>query len=236
MARKENPAIPLPTPLVRRFVSYVLGFGIATGVALFPNLGKVAGGGALLDIFPESMKKTLIPISVFVMGFIAVAVQFYSGETIQRSVVRRRFKAVLISLLGGLVFFIALHNLLVVTVSYTSKKGKGILHSPFVIGFVRSEGCGCAQGTNNQECIQGLSFDEKQIETCWNTGPSRLLLQFSYLVLTGGLAALIGLLLLQEEARRQEKAKPARTKKASRPRRASPTPVPPEDGPPQGTS
>jgi hypothetical protein len=242
MARKENPSNPLPTPLVRRFVRYVLGFGIATGVALFPYLGKVAGGGALLDLFPGSMKETLLPISVFVMGFIAVAVQFYSGETIHRSVLRRRFKAGLVSLLVGLVLFSILHALLVVRVSYTSKDGKEILHSPFVIGFVKSKGCGCASETNNQQCIEELSFAEEKIATCWNTTLSRLLLQFSYLVLTGGLAALIGLLLLQEEARRQEKTKPAK-KKAPRPRRAQPPPAkesqssgPPEGGPPHFTS
>src|SRR5947209_5664994 len=218
MAREEKPAILLPTPLARRFVRYVLGFGLAIGAAVFPFLSKIAG-----DLFPESMQKTLLIMSALSMGFIAVAVQFYSGETIDRSAVRRRFKTVLISLLIGLILFSVLHGVLVVTISFPDKDGK-ILHFPFVIWLFRSEGCGCEKKTNDQQCINELSLDEKKIETCWNTVPSRLLLQFSYLVLTGGLAALIGLLLLQEEAHRQEKTKAA-NKKASRPRRAPPTPA-----------
>ena len=168
------------------------------------------------------------------MGFIAVVVQFYSGETIHRATIRRRFKWGLGGLLAGFALLIVFHNLLVVTVPIEG--GKKTI--PFLIGFSRTADCGCGSA-NKVECIKRLSFDPAKIETCWNTGPSRTLLQFSYLLLTGGFAALVGLLLLQMEARKQEKARSAgkRSRKGSRKKRPAPPTAGEESGaPPQGAS
>lgn len=204
----------VPTPLARRFVSYVVGFGIAVGIGLSPFLGKVPGVDALLDVFPRSLWSTLIPLSVFLMGFIAIVVQFYSGETIRRTTIRRRFKWGLGGLLAGLALLIVFHNLLVVTVPFAG----GEKTAPFLIGFSRRADCDCTPSTvSDAECVKQLSFDVTKIETCWNTGLSRPILQLSYLLLTGGFAALVGLLLLQMEARRQESGKTAKRKRAIRP-------------------
>jgi hypothetical protein len=233
---KKKAKVSLPTPLARRFVGYVAGFGIAIGIGLAPFLGKIPGVDALLDVFPKSLWSTLIPFSVFLMGLIAIVVQFYSGETIHRATVRRRFKWSFGSLLGGFALLVLFYNWLVVTVPIEG----GEKTIPFVIGFSKSPDCGCKPPTiNNKECIKQLSFEEAKIETCWNTGLSRTLLQFSYLLLTGGFAALVGLLLLQEQARKQEKSKSAikRSRKSSRQKRPA---LPRRDGesgaPPQGTS
>lgn len=208
----------LPTPLVRRFVSYVAGFGIAVGLGLSPFLGKIRGMDALLEVFPESLWGTLIPFSVFLMGILAIGVQFYSGEVIHRAAIRRRFRWGVSGLLAGLALLIVFHNLLVVTVPY---KG-GEKTAPFLIGFTRKETCQCESISTDAECIKRLSLDVAQIETCWNTGLSRPILQFSYLLLTGGFASLVGLLLLQMEARRQEKAASARKRSRKTPRKKRP--------------
>jgi hypothetical protein len=230
---KEKPR--LPTPLVRRFVSYVAGFGIAVGLGLSPFLGKISGVDALLEVFPRSLWTTLIPFSVFLMGILAIAVQFYSGEVIHRATIRRRFRWGVGGLLAGFALLIVFHDLLVVTVSFEGGKKT----DPFLIGFTKTEGCGCAPTLSNAECIKHLSFDAAQIEACWNTGLSRPILQFSYLLLTGGFASLVGLLLLQMEARRQEKAASAkkRNRKSARKKRPTPPAAGAGDGAsPHGTS
>lgn len=230
---KERAKVRLPTPFARRFVSYVAGFGIAVGLGLSPFLGKIPGVDALLDIFPQSLWSTLIPLSVFLMGFIAIVVQFYSGEAIGRATIQRRFKWGLSGLLAGLALLIVFHNLLVVSVSI--KGGEKTI--PFLIGFSRTKDCGCEPSTmSNAECIKHLSFDVTKIETCWNTGLSRPLLQFSYLLLTGGFAALVGLLLLQMEARKQEKARKRSRKSPRKKRPASPATGEDSGTPPHGTS
>ena len=85
--------IRLPSLLAGRYVRYVTGFGVAVGVGMAPFLGKykIALFESLLELFPEDSKRSLIPISAFLMGLVAVAVQFYSGEVILRESIRRRF-------------------------------------------------------------------------------------------------------------------------------------------------
>ena len=77
-----------PTPLAQRYVRYVVGFGVAVGVGLAPFLGKVPGLDVLARLFPPDLKSTLIPFSAFLMGLIAVAIQYYSAESISRPVLR----------------------------------------------------------------------------------------------------------------------------------------------------
>jgi hypothetical protein len=239
MAGKENPNPPLPTRLASRFVAIVGGFGLAVGTGLFTFLGRIPGKGALLDLFPKSMRLFSIPLSIFLTGIIALSIQFYSGESINRAALRRKFKWGLISLLAGSLLFIVFLNWLVVPVPI--KGGESTV--PVVIGFSRSASCGCEPpGVNDLECIRQLSLDESKLATCWNTGPSRLLLLLSYLLLISGFAALAGLYLLQETVRRRERYRAGQRKRKAARRRASPGATREEpihntdDSPPHGTS
>lgn len=189
-----------PTALARRFVRMVVGFGVGVAVGLAPFLGKVEVPGfqALLTLYPHSLRDPLITLAAFLMGIIAVAVQFYAGERISRSGLRRRFRQGLTVLAVGLVAIIVLWVLFVVRVPTT-----GEAFSVIVAGD-RLPTCDC-EGLTDVQCIQGLSAAPEALGTCWG-GPAykgaQLAFIASYLVLTGGFGFLLGLLLLQERARR----------------------------------
>ncbi|HXO27073.1 MAG TPA: hypothetical protein VOA80_07005 [Thermoanaerobaculia bacterium] len=196
-----------PTGLARRLVRYILGFGVGVGVGVAPFLGKlqVPGFEALLSLFPETLQRSMIPISAFLMGLVAVAVQFYSGETLSQLGVRQRFFRSLATLLVGLLILIVLYTLLVVRVPIEG----GARSVPIILALSRSATClGCPPAISDGECIARLSLNPKAIESCWGSRPlalSRLALTLAYLVLTGGFGALIGLLLLQEDLRSRER-------------------------------
>ncbi|MES1242419.1 MAG: hypothetical protein ABUT39_12430 [Acidobacteriota bacterium] len=196
-------APPLPTPISRRLVRYVVGFGIAVGVGMAPFLGRVPGVGSLLELFPPDMRRTLIPLSVFLMGIVAVAVQFYSAEAISRAALRRRFSLALTALLAGLLVLLGLYAVFVETVSVS--KGELMETRAVVTGAdPRTPSCGCPQELSNAECVKNLSLNPAAIDSCWGRSLRlvRFSLSLSYLLLTGGFGALVGLLLLQEESRR----------------------------------
>lgn len=209
--QSEEPA--LPTPLARRYVRYVVGFGVAIGIGLAPFLGKVPGLDVMLDLFPLTMRGTLIPVSAFLMGIVAAAVQFYAGEAFDTALLRRRFRFTLMLLLTSIVLLLAFYTLFVEVVAVEG----GTKTVPVIVGSTRlteAQGCGCPDRYRTQQCIRSLSLNEAAIETCWDSGSirlRRLLLSLGYLALTGGFGALIGLLLLQEDARRRERRRPRKT-------------------------
>lgn len=202
-----------PTPLARKLVRYVVGFGIGVGLGMAPFLGRVPGLEALLQLFPVNLHRTLIPLSVFLMGLIAVAIQFYSGETPpSRTALRRRFSLALYSLLAGLLLFMILHATFVERVDLRSQEGK-LRSTPVIVGLSRVQGCECPPRISDSACLAQLTLEPAAIESCWGSRPLRLIrlaLSLAYLLLTGGFAALVGLLLLQEESRRRGTAKAKR--------------------------
>jgi len=190
-----------PTPIARRFVRLVAGFGVGVAVGLAPFLGKVEAPGfqALLTLYPQSLRDPLITLSAFLMGIVAVGVLFYAGERISRADLRRRFKKGLATLGVGLAALVVLWVLFVVRVPTP-----GEAFSTIVAG-ARLPTCDC-EGLTDLQCIRGLPADPEALSTCWG-GPAYKAVQLafiaSYLVLTGGFGVVIGLLLLQERARRK---------------------------------
>jgi heme/copper-type cytochrome/quinol oxidase subunit 4 len=222
----EKQAGPLPTAHARRFVRYVVGFGVAVGVGLAPFLGKIPGLDALISVFPEELRNSLIPFSAILMGIVALAIQFYSGETLPRAFLRKRFRASLIILLIGLATLITLYSFLIV--SYPILHGEKRL--PIVISFSRTQTCLCPASFSDLRCLQEITPSPVKIEDCWGSGAiqrSRLLLSFCYLLVTGGFGGLVGLLLLQEDAQKKQRR---------RPRKAAAAPKTPDSTPAQGTS
>ena len=191
-----------PTPLAQRYVRYVVGFGVAVGVGLAPFLGKVPGLDVLARLFPPELKSTLIPFSAFLMGLIAVAIQYYSRESISRPALKRRFTFSLIALVVGLFLLLTLYSFLVV--QFPIEGGSSSV--PVIVATSRTPECEC-KTSNDLECLMEVSISPRAVEHCWGSRAlkmSRLALSFSYLLVTGGFGALIGLLLLQEESRPTE--------------------------------
>jgi len=204
-----------PTVLVGRFVRYVSGFMVGVGVGLAPFLGKVRVRGftALLEIMPFQLQALLIPLSAFLMGLLAVAVQFYAGEKWKPEVLRQRFRFVFISILAGFVVLVIIYPFFVKRVRLFTGEDVAV-----VVTSERLSTCKCPADSPDQLCIQLLSLDTDALATCWG-GPSlvwrELALEIPYLILTSGVGALIGLLLLQEEIKKQRRRRSSSSDKRS---------------------
>ena len=203
-ARKTPPPQP-PSPQARRFVRYVAGFGVGVAIGLAPFLGAVDVPGfvALLQLFPDELARALIPLSAFLMGVVAVAVQFYSGERIGVTKLRRRFLRTLILVLVGFLLLIVLYALFVRSVPIATKD----LAIAFTVGWQRIETCGCAPDIPDEQCLKELTAGPTGTPSCWGRQliVTRLALILAYLLVTGGFGALVGLLMLTE-ARRKPKS------------------------------
>jgi hypothetical protein len=209
----EEPGAPLPGA-ARRLVGLLLALGVGVGAGLAPLLGmkKIPYFSALVELLPPQLEEYVIPASAFLMGLVAVAVQFSFGEVIARKSLRRRFFVAFLAVLLG---FLAL-----VTLRSSYVKSVPDWNEPVVIGWSRlpyskdgKDGCGCPKGVSDEECIASIAF---QVSRCWDSGGVKLSLVLSYLLAIGGFGGLIGLLVLQEEAqRRQRRQSAARRRKGT---------------------
>lgn len=188
-----------PTPIAKRFVRYLVGFGVGVGLGSGPFLGTlgVPGFSALIDLFPITLQGRIVALSPFLMGLVALAVQFYDGERISRRALRRRFKVSFVLLIAGFLLFVVLYFLFVRDVTIRG----GEATARYVVGWERVESCGCAPQLSDAECIAELSLDPARVESCWGTRSVsfwELSLTLTYLLLIGGFAALVGLVLLRD--------------------------------------
>ncbi|HWM89541.1 MAG TPA: hypothetical protein VN493_02110 [Thermoanaerobaculia bacterium] len=201
------PSLPMP----RRFVRYVLSFGISVGIGMAPFLGKikVPGFEALLELFPRQLQGVLIPLSAFLMGLVALAIQFYHSEKIAAGSLRRYFRMGFIAMVLGFFLFVVLHRLFVIRVPL----GRGESHAAVVVTPTRLETCGCERRLTNYDCVRTLSFDPAALATCWGGEAQQvreLSLMIPYLLLTSGFGALIGLLVLKEDTPAKRKQRRSR--------------------------
>lgn len=203
-----------PTPLARRFVKLVLGFGVGIAVGLAPFLGKlqIPGFDALLTLYPNDLRPSLIPLAAFLMGFIAVGVQFLHGERLRRAYLRVAFLVAFAVVFVGFVWLLAIYDerVLRITVPATGES------YTFVIAPERRRAaCPCDADWSDKECISEKT-DPARVEKCWDGRAlrrSRKVLRGGYLLLTGGFGAVIGLLLLQERPARRRSAVPGARKR-----------------------
>lgn len=191
-----GPNLDPPTSFTRKFVRYVMGFGVAVAVGLAPFLGRldIPLFSPLLDLYPVSLQSALIPLSSFLMGLVAVAGQFHAKRRSGRDQRRKIFYMMLIVTIVAFVVLAAAYFFLVVTVSVPAVDGS----VSFIVSPVRTMDCPCEPGLSASKCIKQLSLDPAEIETCWGDLPvrtSRLFVALTYLATMGGFGSLIGLLL-----------------------------------------
>lgn len=194
---KFSPIRP-PTPLGRKLVRYVLGFGVGIAVGLAPYLGLLDMPlfKPLLSLIPDSVRDQVIPLSAALMGAVAVVVQWYAGERLTRKWLRKLFARTLGAAVLSFILLTIIHGLVVVTLPI-GKHGS----ESFIVGFTRPERHPCTAEISDAECVKLVTFDPAEIASFWGDRQvqlARLSLVFSYLLFTGSFGTLIGLIILRE--------------------------------------
>jgi hypothetical protein len=204
----EEDAKQRRSDLAIRYGKYVMAFGVAVVVGMAPFLGKykMPMFEALLELFPEDSKSPLIPISALLMGLVAVVTQLYSGERIVPKIIFKRLAIILMAIILAIVGLINIYTPKRVLRIFDPSDGQA---KPVILGWTRlpkGGTCDCESKESDRDCAYAVGVDALET-TCWPTIPQvQLSLHLLYLLSTGGFGGLIGLLLLQDEARRQAAA------------------------------
>lgn len=214
-AIKVDPVeIKPPTPLAKRFIRAVVGFGVGVGLGVAPFLGNldIPGFSPLLSLFPESLQKFLVPTSAFLMGFIAAGTQFYSGFGLPISASKRYARYALAVILSSLFALMFIHRRFIETVHFSPLRV-----ASYVIGSKRTEYCPCKKEMTDADCIRTRDANPDNIEGCWEKKEvvsRELYLSVTYLLLTGSFAYFIGLVLIRETATSKRSSSTPRQPKA----------------------
>ena len=196
--RKES-VVRKQTQDARYFVRMVRWFGVAVVLGLSPFLGhwNVPGFTALLSICPDSLQSIVIPVTAFLMGLTAVAVQWYSETKPTRGQLSKWFKYSALSTVVGVLALLVLHTFLVQRIAI--ERGKKF-HS-LIVGSARTEACRCPPGIDNVRCIKRLTLEKAEESACWWPHSAlralRLLFSLAYLCAMIGFAATVGLLVVR---------------------------------------
>jgi hypothetical protein len=183
----------------------VLAFGVSVSIGLAPFLGKsrIPGFSPLLDLFPTTLQNIAIPLSSFLMGVVAVVVQFYAGADLSSRAVTNwfpRVSAIVVALFVGLVvaYFMSITRVGI---------DGGERSVAFVIGYgPRMPECAlrCPATLSDSACVKVLSFDPSEIASCYGEhaiNVANLVLVMLYLALTSCFGVLVGLLMLRDQPR-----------------------------------
>lgn len=204
-ADKPAPESGPPTSLARRFVRYVLGFGVGVGAAVLVFLTT-----GLFQVIPDAVRDVALPTSSLLMGLVAVGVQFYARESIRRRTLRHLFTAGVAILVIGVVLFLSLYVLDVQTVNGGDRTFVVVLPGS------RLPGCPCSAETSDEDCVLRLGFDgaTPRTDTCWDRFRIRRVraeLLLTYLLITIGFGVLVGMVVVQEELRRAARRRRKKT-------------------------
>jgi hypothetical protein len=197
-----------PTALARRFVRYVVGFGVGVGAA---TLVFLAGG--LFEVIPDSVKRVALPASTLLMGLVAVGVQFYAREAIRRRTLRRLFTVGVLVLVAGVVLFLRLHVRYVETFEPRGETLTVVLSERRLT----TSPCPCEPELSNEDCLLRLGLDSARL--CWDEvriEEVEFWLLLTYLLSTIGFGVLVGLVVVQEELRREARRRRRPKKPSSR--------------------
>jgi hypothetical protein len=220
MPAMTSPATILPpTSLGRRLVRYTLGFTVGIAVGLAPFLGrvKVPGFSALLELYPVQMQQNLIILSSFLLGIVAIAIQYYATKASPTALLDRYFASLLKAMLAMLLLLVVLYQTSVVSIpiekQVSAVPGQVETHRySVVVGWFRanSAACSCPPAMSAIDCVEQHSLAPRMVASCWKClEVFELALTIPYLFLLGGLFTLVGLLLLKEEEERRLARSPA---------------------------
>jgi hypothetical protein len=186
---------------------YLLGFtvGVSIGLAPFLGLANVPLFRPLLDLYPQTLQASLIPLSAFVMGLTAVWVQWYGTVRLAGRSLTRWFNVAGVAMIGSFILVIGLRTLFVTDIPIQG----GQSTVAFVVGSTRLPTCKCGPEVDALCITDTLTFNPLRIEECWGSGVIRLrelLLVVTYLVLVASFGLLVGAVLLRGRTDRERRA------------------------------
>lgn len=208
----EEHNVPPPPLLARQLVRYILGFGVSVAIGLAPYLGKlkIPGFSSLLELIPNSLHDTILPLSAALMGLVAVVIQWYGGEKLSNQWLRKAFNITLLLTIVSFIVLFVVHVFVVIKISYDGGS------ETFLIGFIRPEKSPCDANLpsyeeciskrcdtsmSDDECIGHIGIKNEIVQSYWGSFQIRiatLALLIPYLAFTGSFGILVGLLLLKE--------------------------------------
>lgn len=202
-APAANVATPqLPTPLIKDWVYYVLGFGAAVGIGLAVWLGKVGVPlfSPLLDIIPNELRSTLIPLSSALMGIVAVVVQFYADK---RGNTDRLFALALAFTVAAFIALVIVRTKLVVPIETTP--GTRVT---FLVCLTVPQKVPCI-GIGKSECIERLTFNPSYIRSFFGDScleNAELGVEAAYLMFMACFGLMVGIVVAKRKLKQQQEA------------------------------
>lgn len=217
MSRTKTPKPAPPTSLSGQLIRYVRGFGVGVALGLAPFLGvlPIPGFSALLDMYPESMRGWLIPLSGLLMGILAVWIEFLGTKIPRAGLLRKWFKMGLavwaVSFLGLL--FLYPRWVARVEIEDGTRTPAFVTGSDVVPSRPPASPCKCPAGQSAEECIAEVSLALGPIRECFGSGSvttATQVLAILYFLLTGTFVFVVGLLLLLQQPAAKRKTRAVR--------------------------
>jgi hypothetical protein len=196
-------------PDAGRWLKYFLGFTVGVGVGLSPFYGAkiVPAFSPLLGLYPLDLRNTIIPLSGFLMGMVAVIVQIASYEKLSKKNLRRWFMRTVIVFVASFVLLVISYFLLVVRIE-TIQESKAVTFA-VVTGSLTvparppASRCTCEVGEPADMCIGDISLNPLNVRSCFGAtrvAVATLILSFLYLIVTSALAAAVALMYWRSRA------------------------------------
>lgn len=185
-------------PFAAYWVRLVLGFGVSVGVGLAPYLGKlhIPLFSPMLSLIPASVQPIAIPLSAASMGIVAVVVQWYGSQHMNRDWVSRMFTRSIVICISCLVALTIIEFIAVVRVDVPAV-GSTV---SFAVGPFNPNTPPCV-GLSRADCIKHeLSLDEARIDTYFGEQAAnftKLVLVLVYVLFMSMFGVLVGLLMLE---------------------------------------
>lgn len=189
-------------PLAKKYVYFMVAFGVSVLVGLAPLLGylPIPLFTNILDILPVNVRDRLVPFAAVLMGFPALVVQFFGArQVVTQRVLMRWFALCLCTAVIMAFALFSLYSLFTIDVTIHGGDRKAY----FIVGSAMLPECECvASNLKIKSCIKEiLSVSPDRVDECFDDQELRtrkLLVSIPYLVLMMCFGATVSILVLKE--------------------------------------
>jgi hypothetical protein len=191
--------IPL-TPAGRKYLRYILSFGVTLGAGLAPIWGGevIPGFHAILDVFPRDLLD-VIPFVSLPISALALVVQFFFGESMQPRRLKTAFIVTFMMLIVLVLITYIVYKAVVIRIEVPAAHKK----VAYLVGSKPLPTCECAKrGLEIRGCIGiAISANPDEVAACFSReeiSRRSTLLSVLYMLVMFSFGMLVGLLILKE--------------------------------------